>query len=57
MDHGRRLDHTATALHVRPNTVRYRLGRLAEIIGVPLNVTPTMLETLRWWWALHIWLE
>ncbi|MEU7908804.1 helix-turn-helix domain-containing protein [Actinoplanes sp. NPDC049118] len=62
LDHGRRLDHTATALHVHPNTVRYRLRRLHELTGVP--VVPgeegdrrTVLELLQLWWALRTWLE
>jgi hypothetical protein len=54
LDHGQRLDQTAEALHVHPNTVRYRLGKLAELTGAP-NPT-TVLHTLRWWWALHTWL-
>ena len=62
LDHGQRLDHTAAALHVHPNTVRYRLRRLLEITGMPLSaVEPgewlTVLETLRCWWALRAWLS
>lgn len=61
MDHGQRLDQSAAALHVHPNTVRYRLGRLAEITGTSLEAgpggePPSALHTLRWWWALHTWL-
>jgi hypothetical protein len=62
LDHGRRLDHTATALHVHPNTVRYRLRRLHELTGAP--VVPgepaermTVLEQLNLWWALRSWLD
>lgn len=60
LDHGQRLDQTAAALHVHPNTVRYRLGRLAELTGRPLETAPTgdhttVLRTLHWWWALHTW--
>jgi hypothetical protein len=62
LDHGLRLDHTATALHVHPNTVRYRLRRLHELTGVP--VVPgdpgehrTVPELLQLWWALRTWLE
>jgi hypothetical protein len=54
LDHGQRLDQTAEALHVHPNTVRYRLGKLAELTGSPPAPT-TVLHTLRWWWALHTW--
>ncbi|WP_320068662.1 helix-turn-helix domain-containing protein [Micromonospora sp. RTGN7] len=62
LDHGQRLDRTAAALHLHPNTVRYRLRRLQEVVGLP----PTLAEpggrwsvpqTVRWWWALRTWLE
>ncbi|WP_405109244.1 helix-turn-helix domain-containing protein [Micromonospora sp. NBC_01405] len=61
LDHGQRLDLTAAALHLHPNTVRYRLRRLQELAGLP----PTLAEpggrwpvpqTVRWWWALRTWL-
>jgi hypothetical protein len=55
LDHGQRLDQTAAALHVHPNTVRYRLRRLQELTGLP-DQGLTVLELLRWWWALHAWL-
>jgi DNA-binding PucR family transcriptional regulator len=55
LDHGQRMDQTAEALHVHPNTVRYRLAKLAELTGV--EHTTTMLHTLRWWWALDTWLH
>ncbi|MFC6094504.1 helix-turn-helix domain-containing protein [Saccharothrix lopnurensis] len=62
LDHGRRLGHTAAALHLHPNTVRYRLDRLAEITALPLDdlaadARSTVLDTLRSWWALHTWLD
>ncbi|MET8154453.1 PucR family transcriptional regulator [Actinoplanes sp. NPDC049668] len=62
LDHGQRLDHTATALHVHPNTVRYRLRRLTELTGVPIGAGEpgdgrTVLELLQLWWALRTWLE
>jgi hypothetical protein len=58
LDHGQRLDQTASALHVHPNTVRYRLRRLHDLTGAPADADQrlTVLETLRWWWALHTWL-
>ncbi len=56
LDHGQRVDQTAEALHVHPNTVRYRLGKLAELTGSPPSPT-TVLHTLRWWWALDTWLN
>jgi hypothetical protein len=55
LDHGQRLDQTAEALHVHPNTVRYRLAKLAELTGARPAPT-TVPETVRWWWALHTWL-
>lgn len=56
VDHGRRLDHTAAALHVHANTVRYRLSRLRSLTAFP-DDTATMAETVRWWWALRVWLS
>jgi hypothetical protein len=60
LDHGQRLDHTAAALHVHPNTVRYRLRRLHELAGVPLvpgepGEGLTVLATVGLWWALRTW--
>jgi hypothetical protein len=62
LDHGQRLDQTAAALHVHPNTVRYRLRRLQDLTGMPSipaenGTRLTVLQTLRWWWALHTWLD
>jgi hypothetical protein len=62
LDHGRRLDHAAAALHVHPNTVRYRLRRLREITGLTaLGADPgerlTVLAGLRLWWAFRTWLD
>ncbi|WP_238598862.1 PucR family transcriptional regulator [Saccharothrix sp. ALI-22-I] len=62
LDHGQRLGHTAAALHVHPNTVRYRLDRLAEITCTPWDDNTasdpsTVLATLRHWWALRHWLD
>ncbi|WP_236062041.1 PucR family transcriptional regulator [Actinacidiphila acididurans] len=37
LDHDRRLDRTAAALHVHPNTVRYRLAKLARATGAALD--------------------
>jgi hypothetical protein len=61
LDHGRRLDHTAAALHVHPNTVKYRLRRLGEVTGTAAFAAEpgeslTVLETVRLWWALRTWL-
>src|SRR4051794_9891425 len=61
LDNGQRLDHAAAALHVHPNTVRYRLRRLQEIAGASaVGAEPgerlTVLESVRLWWALRDWL-
>ncbi|HEX6354143.1 PucR family transcriptional regulator [Actinophytocola sp.] len=56
LDHSQRVDQTAEALHVHPNTVRYRLGKLTELTGAGPTPT-TVLDTLRWWWALRTWLR
>ncbi|MEV6492185.1 helix-turn-helix domain-containing protein, partial [Actinoplanes sp. NPDC051633] len=58
LDHGRRLDQTAAALFVHPNTVRYRLRRLREIAGPEAEPAEsmTMREAVRLWWALRQWL-
>jgi hypothetical protein len=57
LDHGRRLDQTAAALFVHPNTVRYRLRRLRELAGPAAEPTErmTMREAVRLWWALRQW--
>ena len=56
LDHGQRLDRTASALHLHPNTVRYRLRRLADLTGfVTSGEDLPVLDTIRWWWALHAW--
>ncbi|MFF0255647.1 PucR family transcriptional regulator [Micromonospora zamorensis] len=60
LDHGQRLDQTAAALHVHPNTVRYRLRRLREVTGGPPveeGGRCTVPETVHWWWALRSWLD
>ncbi|MGW5053812.1 helix-turn-helix domain-containing protein [Actinokineospora sp. NPDC004072] len=55
VDHGRRVDRTAAALHVHANTVRYRLARLRALTGFPADDAP-MAQAVRWWWALRVWL-
>ncbi|MEJ2859261.1 MULTISPECIES: helix-turn-helix domain-containing protein [unclassified Saccharothrix] len=58
LDHGQRLRHAATALHVHPNTVRYRLDRLAELTGTPWDEPPpSVLAGLCRWWSLRVWLD
>lgn len=58
LDHGQRLRPTAEALHLHPNTVRYRLDRLAELTPLPWaeNAGGRVLDAVRSWWALHHWL-
>ncbi|MGW5743861.1 helix-turn-helix domain-containing protein [Amycolatopsis sp. NPDC003861] len=58
LDHGQRLRTTAEALHLHPNTVRYRLDRLAELTPVALaeNSGGRVLDAVRSWWALQNWL-
>jgi hypothetical protein len=55
LDRGQRLDRTATALHLHPNTVRYRLRRLHELTGFNDAGGSGVSETMRWWWALRTW--
>jgi len=62
LDNGQRLDQAAAALHVHPNTVRYRLRRLREItaisaVGAEPGERLTVLESLRLWWAIRDWLK
>ncbi|MGW4525071.1 helix-turn-helix domain-containing protein [Amycolatopsis sp. NPDC004378] len=58
LDHGQRLRSTAETLHLHPNTVRYRLDRLAELTPLALaeNTGGRVLDAVRSWWALHHWL-
>jgi DNA-binding PucR family transcriptional regulator len=37
LEHGGSLEATARALYVHPNTVRYRLGRIAAVTGYDLT--------------------
>lgn len=55
LDQGCRIEPTAAALHVHPNTVKYRLRRLQELTGRPLS--GSAVYTAHWWWALRTWLE
>ncbi|WNV85770.1 helix-turn-helix domain-containing protein [Umezawaea sp. Da 62-37] len=62
LDHGRRIGIAAAVLHVHPNTVRYRLDRLAELADVDLHEVPDdrhshVLSTVRTWWALRTWID
>ncbi len=59
LEHGKRTDTTAVALHVHPNTVKHRLRRLGELTGFDAGPGPAPQDTLgdavRWWWALTVW--
>jgi hypothetical protein len=59
LDHGRRVDRTAAALFLHPNTVRYRLRRLHDLLGPVLEPRERMPmpAALRLWWALRHWLD
>ncbi|WP_106186798.1 PucR family transcriptional regulator [Umezawaea tangerina] len=62
LDHGRRIGTAAAVLHIHPNTVRYRLDRLAELTDVDLNGVAHphrshVLTTVHTWWALRTWLD
>jgi hypothetical protein len=47
---GMRVDRTAAALFVHPNTLRHRLRRFEEATGADLSCTE---ELVRVWWALE----
>ncbi|MGQ0842163.1 PucR family transcriptional regulator [Actinokineospora sp.] len=57
LDHGGRIEATAAALHVHPNTVKYRLRRLRDLTGQPSAPEPgrAIAHTTTWWWALRTW--
>ena len=45
-----RIDETARALHVHPNTLRHRLRRYEEATGASLRRPADLIEL---WWALE----
>jgi hypothetical protein len=58
--HGSKADVTAAALHVHPNTVKYRIRRLGELTGgmdAVRDPDEALTLSVRWWWALSTWLE
>jgi hypothetical protein len=60
LEHAGRIDATAAALHVHPNTVKYRLRRLRTLTGQPLDPPAdgtAVRQAVRWWWALRVWRE
>ena len=48
--HGMRIDESAKALFVHPNTLRHRLDRFQQLTGADLRNTQHVLEV---WWALE----
>ena len=50
IDHGLRVDRTASALFVHQNTVRYRLNRFEKSTGADLHKPSDVLEV---WWSLQ----
>lgn len=50
LDHGMRIEDTAKALHVHPNTLRHRLRRFEEATGASLRSANEVMEL---WWALE----
>src|SRR5947207_5199738 len=66
LEHGSRVDLAALALHVHPNTVKYRLRRLGELTGFDRpdadaastgGVHTPLMRSLAWWWSLRTWLQ
>jgi hypothetical protein len=58
LDNGGRLAVTAAALHVHPNTVKYRLRRLRELTGFTTEGDGpggSLRHAVHWWWALRTW--
>jgi DNA-binding PucR family transcriptional regulator len=55
LDNSGRVEPTATALHVHPNTVKYRVRRFGEITGRHLATRPGMAvaDAAHLWWALR----
>jgi len=50
LDHGGRIEATATELHLHPNTVRYRLGRFEQLTHCSLRGCDARFEA---WWGLR----
>ena len=50
LDNGMRIDDTAKALHVHPNTLRHRLRRFEEATDANLRNARDVMEL---WWALE----
>ena len=57
---GNRTERAAAALHVHPNTVKYRLKRFTELTGTQGDADSfgrTLAHAVNWWWALTTWLS
>jgi DNA-binding PucR family transcriptional regulator len=50
LDNGMRIDESARALIVHPNTLRHRLDRFQQVTGADLRRTEDVVEV---WWALQ----
>jgi DNA-binding PucR family transcriptional regulator len=50
LEHDGDVRAAAAALHVHPNTVRYRSGRFAELTGLDIRRTEDLILT---WWLLN----
>jgi len=50
LSHGMRIDESAKALFVHPNTLRHRLDRFQQLTGADFRDTESVLEV---WWALQ----
>ncbi|GAA0935888.1 helix-turn-helix domain-containing protein [Actinocorallia libanotica] len=55
LEHACRIEPAAEALHVHPNTVKYRLRRFRRLTGHAAD-RPSAPEALRLWWALRTFL-
>jgi putative transposase len=50
LDNDLRMDKSAEALYVHPNTLRHRLDRIQQVTGADLRRVENLLEL---WWALE----
>ncbi|GAA3206708.1 helix-turn-helix domain-containing protein [Actinocorallia longicatena] len=49
LDHAGRIEPAAAALHVHPNTVKYRIRRYRQLTGDPLDRLGVAATAHRWW--------
>ncbi len=59
LDNAGHLEAAARALHVHPNTVKYRVRRFTEMTEQTLTPPQgaAITRTAQLWWALHTWLQ